>query len=284
MTNKATPWIPLVAAGLMAAGRATAAPPDRMALEEWVDCKQLISRERQEWRVARETVRDRIDLVRREIDTVRERTAQARGEIGDADTKLAELQRENDALKEATAGLRDAVTAMEARVRRLLTRSPANIRERVNVLSQRMPPNPEETKVALSERFQNVIGILNEINKYAVEASETVEVRALPSGAQAEVAVLYMGLGQAYYCNRDGGVAGIGIPGADGWAWQDCSDRVADIAHMMAVRRNETPAVYVPIPATVATRVPAAASPAVSRDTPATPVTHDASRRDSHDD
>ena len=140
---------------------------------------------------------------------------------------------------------------LEQRTSTLLTRLPEPIRERVKPLSQRIPEDVSDTKLSLSERFQNVIGILNEMNKCSREITEASEVRDLPDGSHAEVTVLYLGVGQAYFCNENGGVAGVGLAGPDGWAWQQSNDLVEAVADVIAVYRNEQPATYIPLPVEV---------------------------------
>jgi hypothetical protein len=76
-------------------------------------------------------------------------------------------------------------------------------------------------------------------------------LRKLPDGTSAQVTVLYLGPGQAYYCNPSGGVAGIGRPAEKGWEWEPRNDLAPTIADLIAVYHNEKPAVYVPVPAKV---------------------------------
>ncbi len=211
----------------------------------------MISRERQDWRVGREMLESRTELVRREIDTLRQQTAQATNDMGEVDRKLDELRAQNAELAQATAGLGEAVAKLEARMLAALDRVPVPIRDRVKPLSQRIPQDPAQTKMTLSERFQNVVGILNEINKSARELLVTSEVRDLADGAKSEVTVLYAGLAQAYYCNAGGGIAGIGRPEASGWAWEADNELVPAVAETIAVQRNEKPAAYVRLPLTV---------------------------------
>ena len=246
--------IPWIAAAALAGAALAADPPaalDRTALEKWVETRRLESREKQEWRVGREILEGRTELVRREVDTFRQQTTQATNDMGDVDKKLAELRAQNAELAAVTAGLGDSITKLEARTAAMLDRSPALIRERVKPLSQRIPKDPAETKLTLSERFQNVIGILNEVNKFARELHVASEVRDLQDGVKSEVTVLYVGLAQAYYCNPGGGLAGIGRPEASGWAWEADNPLVAAVNEAIGVHRNEKPAAYVRLPVTV---------------------------------
>lgn len=231
---------------LMACAAMAEEPETRSeALSQWMETKRLISKEKQDWRISKQILEDRVSLLQTEIDSLKEKTGQAQEDIGDADEKLRELNDENQQLKDATAGLKASVTMLENRMRNLLDRSPTPIAERVKPLSQRMPDNPDETKATLSERFQNVIGILNEMNKFAGGITEATEVRSLPDGSKAEVTVLYLGLGPAYYCNLTGGIAGMGLPGKEGFSWEQNNDIAQQVADIIAVYRNEKPAAYI---------------------------------------
>jgi FtsZ-binding cell division protein ZapB len=221
---------------------------DRTLLEKWVETRRMISKEKSDWRIARQTLKDRIGLIRREIETYSNKTAKASDDVGEADDRLEEMEQKNEQLKTATAGLENTIVLMENRIGSLLERSPAPIRDKVAPLTSRMPANPEDTDMALSERFQNVIGILNEMNKFAGGMTEATEVRDLPDGSQAEVTVLYLGFGQAYYCNRKGALGGVGLPAKKGWEWEPKNDFAGRIADTISIYRNEKPAAYVPLP------------------------------------
>jgi len=220
----------------------------RATLEKWVETRRMISRERQKWDRGRELLKDRIDLARGRIEGVREKWADAEKSIADAEKKRAALVEENDKLKAASGSLRETVTKLEARTRELLVRLPASLQERLKPLSQRIPDKPAETKLSLGERFQNVVGILNEVNKFNREMTVASEVRALADGTSAEVTVLYVGLGQAYYLGAKGKVAGIGKPSAKGWTWRPANEAAEQIAAAIAILKNERPASFVKMP------------------------------------
>jgi hypothetical protein len=220
-------------------------------LEKWVETQRLVSAEKSRWRVGRELLVDRLDLLRREAAALREKTAQSRGDVGSADARLAELTARAEELKATTAGLDVLVAECETRLRALLTRAPEPFRERVKPLSVRLPADPAQPGITLSERFQNVIGILNEMNKFNQELTDAVEVRALPDGQTAEVSVLYLGLGGAYYANPGSGLGGYGVPGPQGWDWIRADELAGPVAEAAAVFRNERPAAYVGLPAAV---------------------------------
>ena len=60
-------------------------------------------------------------------------------------------------------------------------RSWSSGRERQAPLAQRLPQNSADTKIGLPERFQNVIGILNELGKANGEVTVATEIRTMIS-------------------------------------------------------------------------------------------------------
>jgi len=220
----------------------------RAALEKWVETKRLICKEQQDWRAEQALLGDHIDLVRRETEALKQTTEEVTSSIGEADQKLAESTAKIDELKTATAGLHERIGHLEADVLALLKRVPTPIAERVKPLSQRMPKPDIEIKMGLAERFQNVIGILNELNKFSREITITSEVREQPDGAKAEVTVIYIGLAGAYYANAVSGLAGIGRPGPEGWVWESRNGLAQAVSDAIAIQRNERPAAYVVLP------------------------------------
>jgi hypothetical protein len=223
----------------------------RTTIEKWVETRGVISREKQDWALGREMLNERIELVQREIASLREKIAQAQESISDADKKRVELVEENQKLKGAADMLSGIAADLETRTVALVKRLPDPIRERIKPLSQRLPEDPQATKLSLAQRFQNVIGILNEVNKFNREIAVTSEVRTLADGSVAEVTALYVGLGQAYYTGANGTVAGVGHPGADGWSWEPANEAAPQVADAVAILKNEKVADFVLLPVSV---------------------------------
>jgi uncharacterized phage infection (PIP) family protein YhgE len=224
----------------------------RQNLEKWLETQRLISKEEQEWRVGKELIQERIELIRRESESLRERIAQTRQEMAEAAKKNDELKAQNEALKAGMKPVLADIKALELRMLAILPWTPEPVRMRVAPLSQRIPANPAESKLTLSERYQNVIGTLNELNKAARELAVSGEVRKLEDGRQVEATVFYVGLSQAYYVNEKSGVAGIGKLGPLGtWAWEERDGLVGSVAQVLSIYRSEKPAAYVALPVEV---------------------------------
>lgn len=220
----------------------------RSSVEKWVETRKVISQEQRDWKLGQEMLNERVDLVQREIDSLKSKISEAQQSISDADKKRAGLIQENEKLKEAADGLAESMVALEIRTRTLLAKLPDPIRERVKPLSQRLPENTGETKLSFSERFQNIVGILNEINKFNREVTMTSEVRTLPDGSSAEVTALYVGVGQAYYVSGDGKHAGSGTASSEAWSWTPNNGIAPQVAEAIAILKNEQVAAFVQLP------------------------------------
>ena len=220
----------------------------RAALEKYVEAQRTISAEKADWAVGRDLLVDRVEVIQREIESLRAKIDKTRADIADADTKRAELVAENDRLKEAGATYGAILLALEGRTQELLPRLPDPIRERVKPLSQRIPEVPDETKLGLAERYGNVVGILNEINRFHREVSVNSEVRTLSNGTTAEVTALYVGISQGYYVDGGGQAAGIGTGTGAGWTWSPADEAAAPIARAIAIFQSEEIADFVQLP------------------------------------
>lgn len=219
-------------------------------LSKWVETRKLISEEKQKWELERVMLGDRIDLVRFERDTLSKKIHETQSLITDADMKREDLVKENDSLKNASAALVNRIFSLEREVLDLLPTLPKPVQERIKPLSQRIP-KAEETDLSLSERYQNVIGIINELSKGANEITVVSEVRELPDGSTAEVQTLYIGFACAYYCTNKGDIAGVGYPAADGWKWELNNAIAPKVADAIAVLKNEKVAEFIPLPISV---------------------------------
>jgi FtsZ-binding cell division protein ZapB len=220
----------------------------RTAIEKWVETERIISQEKRDWQLGREMLNERIELVQREIESLKGKVSEAEESIAEADKKREELVEENERLKNASASLNDILKSLEGHTQKLLKRLPDPIRQRVKPLSQRLPDDANETKLSMAERFQNVVGILNEVDKFNREISVTSEVRTLADGSSVEVTSLYIGIGEAYYVSANGTVAGVGVASEQGWIWKPANEAAPQIADVIAVLKNEKVASFIQLP------------------------------------
>ena len=220
----------------------------RETLEKWVESRRLLSEEKRDWVLAKDMLFSRTEMLKGEVGEVDGRIAEAEKSVTEADRKTADLVARNDALKAASGELAAMAASLETRTKELVARLPDPIREKLRPLTQRLPGEPAKSELALSTRFQNVVGIINEVNKFSREITVTSEVRKLPDGSSAEVTAVYLGLAQGYYVGGGGRLAGIGGAGDSGWTWTPANEFAPQIAKVVAILKNESPAEFVPVP------------------------------------
>jgi hypothetical protein len=223
----------------------------RSTLEQWVATRATISKENRDWALAKESLQARMDVVRRETEALKKRIGDAESGLADAEKKRLELQADNDRQKATSAALEQRIAAYEQRLLGMLPRLPDTLREKVKPLTQRIPTGEGQAAQSLGDRYATVIGVLNEIHKWNREVTVTSEVRDVGGGTSVEVAVLYAGLGQAWYAGGNGKVAGVGVAGPSKWEWRPANELSPAITKLIAVFKNEQPATFVQLPMTV---------------------------------
>lgn len=248
----------VAASGLVATGATTANQQPgpgideaREALGEWTEIRRVISKERRDWQLGREVLGDRIELVDEQIGSLREKLEEAKSKIAETDTQTVEKVAQRDRLVEAAKGLEDTIEGLERRTLVLLARLPAPVVEKVELLSQRIPKDPSETKLSLGQRFESVVGVLNEVNRFHSEISATSEVRELGNGTSAEVTTLYVGIGKAFYHGANGTVAGVGDGSGETWAWTEANGSAAAIRETVGIFKGEELPGFVKLPVTI---------------------------------
>jgi hypothetical protein len=222
----------------------------REILAKWMETQQIIGKEQKDWEQSREVLRSRIELLSKEVAALEEKLAQVKSAGGTIASQKASVLAETSGLKDASARLGEEVAGLETGIRALMPRLPEPLRTKLRPLEDRMPSDPGRTNISLAERFQNIVGILNEAGKANGEITLTTEVRTLKDGRPAEVKVVYVGLGQAYYLGANG-EAGVGRPTATGWEWQGADDRSREIFQVIQILQNKAKPQYVPLPVSI---------------------------------
>jgi septal ring factor EnvC (AmiA/AmiB activator) len=240
----------LAAAAALAAQDATAPTlqETRLTLEKWHETQQIVARERKDWQQGKEVLVARIELLQKEVATLEQKIAQGQAAVAKAESKRAELVAENEQLQATAKVLADAVGGFEQQVRELLPVLPPPVLERAQPIVQRMPAAGAATRVSVAERYQNVLGLLGELNRANQELTVAYEVHSLAGGRRAEVQVLYVGLAQAYSVSARG-EAGIGRPGPAGWHFQPAPALARPVLLALEILQGKHTPAFVPLPA-----------------------------------
>ena len=222
----------------------------RLTLSKWIETQQIISKERNDWQQGKEILQGRIELVGKEVSQLGERITQSEAAVSESHKKRDELSVQNEQLKEVGAQLAAAVTEMESQVQKLSKMAPEGVATRLTPLLQRIPTNAAKTRISTAERFQNVLGILNELNKANSEITIAYEIRQLSDGSSSEVQVVYVGLAQAYFLSPRG-EAGIGKQSENGWQWRSANDQAGAILTALEIIQGKHPPAFVALPITI---------------------------------
>lgn len=238
----------LPVAALFAADNHSSIEDAHVALEKWIETKKIISKEKRDLELSKHILNERIELVEREIESLRKKVDEAKDSIAEADKKRNEMLDENNKLKDVSASLQNTIDELEVKTKELVKNLPDPIRERVKPLSQRLPESSKDIKMTVAERFQNVVGILNEVYKFNRDISANSEVHTLQDGTSVEVTAVYIGIGQSYYASANGSIAGVGTLSDDGWSWEPNNEAAEQITAVIEILKNERVASFVKLP------------------------------------
>jgi len=222
----------------------------RANLEQWVKTRQLTSRLQADWRAEKEMLEQTAVLFEKEL-------ADLDDQLGKADTGTSEVGRERDGLEAEKkeieilkAEVAATATRLEERVRVLAMAFPPPLAGKLDSLMKQLPEDPANTRISPEERMQQLVGILNEVDKFNSAISVESELQKRPSGEELQVKTLYVGLGQAYFVDSTGGFAGVGVPASDGWTWTEASDLGSRILKAIAIYENTQPPAFEGLPMT----------------------------------
>jgi len=219
----------------------------RLTMNKWIETQQIISKERKEWQQGKEILLGRLELINKELSTLQEKLKQAESSVAESDRTRNALLAENDQIKAAGSKLTDAAVDMESKIQQISNQLPEPVKTRLQPLYQRIPVDATNTRVSTAERFQNVLGILNELNKTNNEIAVSYEVQTLADGKPSEVKVIYIGLAQAYYVSMRE-EAGIGRPSATGWVWEPANSIARGVLTALEILQGKHTPAFVPLP------------------------------------
>ena len=224
----------------------------RALLQQWSATERMIASERAEWESGKAMLQGRIQLLKVSIDETEKKIAEAKAKLEDARKRTKEAEAEKAQIRDATDALVAVVPELEAGVKDLFHRAPGLVQEKIRVLHDRMPkPGADLKNITAAERFQNVLGILNELNKANNEINTVPEIHDLGNGKKAEVKVVYVGLGQGYFVNSNGDIGGLGLPSADGWKWNPDPAIAPKMRELVEVMKKAVAPKLVELPADI---------------------------------
>lgn len=220
----------------------------RNLVEKWVEARQLTSQLKSDWLVEKEVLEQSIAAFEGELSSLDAQMEKVDTGKTQVSTEFETVNKEKDSLTTYSGRLKEEVARLEGRLKQLATQLPIGVRERISPLLDRIPENPTETKLSVSTRMQNVLGVINEVDKFNGSVTVVSELRKNNEGADVQVQVLYVGLAQAYFSDPTGAFAGTGSPGATGWDWSIQPKLGEKILNAINIYLGSQPAAFVNLP------------------------------------
>ena len=220
----------------------------RDVYKEYITIRKTIGEESYEWENQKRSLADSIGVVETEIDALREAIEDMEESMSEGDSQRATLRAELETLRELSRSYDDAIAAYESRVKKLASRLPETLARGIQPLLVRLPDDPSATRLSYSQRLQNVIGILVQVNTFNSDLRLVTEVQEAEGGRR-EVQTLYFGLGMALFSDVGGTFAGYGVPGEGGWEWTRVDGAAAaSISHALDIHTARRTPAFVSVP------------------------------------
>ncbi|MEW6305016.1 MAG: DUF3450 family protein [Verrucomicrobiota bacterium] len=251
MIKRILPLLPVLAAGTLWAQEAPKLAETRTALEKWVETKQLTSRIQADWAAEKELLAESIKMFERESRNLDELIAKVNTGNDQVRKEREEQEKLQAQYQAATEKIKSLVTGLEKKVLALARTFPTPLAEKVGSFVKRIPEDAASTKLSASQRLQAVVAILSEADKFNGAITVSSELRKNSAGNEVQVQVVYLGLAQAYFTDKEGKFAGAGQPAADGWKWTTEPALAPAIARAIAVYESKQPPAFVALPAKV---------------------------------
>ncbi|MDF7807263.1 DUF3450 family protein [Pontiellaceae bacterium B12219] len=193
-------------------------PPEeaREKLYEWVQIKKIISAESAEWQTEKMRLSDLNSIRLQEIGKLDELLARSESARTLQTEKHEQLNRSFTMLKAQQEELRLAIATLEKQLRPLLNRLPPPLQKKRAAEIARL--EQRNTEIPLSDRYRELLLLLTEIGEFNQTITLDQHILELEN-QRVEVDVLYLGLSQAWYLNRNGTHAGYAFPASKGWNW-----------------------------------------------------------------
>lgn len=240
----------LGAASFMQIAHADDLQNTRNVLDQWVETNQLISKEQSDWKLEQSILTDTQTLLSNELERLNQAIKELEETATTATEDRAKLTAEKDELEAGSAVVLNQIGALETQMKAIVKTLPLPLLEKLKPLIRRLPDNPDDTKLSMGERVQNIVGILSQTDKFNTTLTITSESREISQGKIVQVTTIYWGLAMAYYVDDSGNYAGIGIPSKEGWDWPEVAGAGPQIKQLIDIYEGLEPA-FVPVPARI---------------------------------
>lgn len=225
----------------------------RDKLQKWVETRQVISKERADWILQKESLENTRELLKTELTELEQKLTELDAGVSQSDTLRAELTDKKQNFDKATESVRTAVADLEVKVKAMAKLFPANLAQQVYPLIRRMPADPYKPgKLTLGERLPNVVGIVNAAGKFNTTLHHLSETVKKEDGTEMQVDVLYWGMGIAFFVDGKNQYAGYKYPTANGWKQEERSELAPKVRALIDMYQRKNPNIeFIEVPTVI---------------------------------
>lgn len=231
-----------------ALGQEESLPPAdvvRETLEEWVETKQIASRERSDWEAERATLAELNGIRKSEIEQLSAFIEAAGERVAEIEEKREEFAAEKSDLENWRRQLEASLAKLESRLRDQLDRFPPPLAAEVAEAAARVR-DPDSDR-PLQHRTRDLLVILQAWIEFHDDITIDGEFREM-DGEKREIDVLYLGTTRAWFVDQSDTRAGYGVPSPAGWTWTRDDGLAPRIREAIAVRQRQAPPALVELP------------------------------------
>ncbi|MGE9295730.1 MAG: DUF3450 family protein [Puniceicoccales bacterium] len=220
-------------------------------LSKWVETRQIISKERTEWDAEQEFLKSTLAILQDQAKALTEEVAELQDTNTEADKERNTLQLEKAEYQRAINADEAKVAELEQKVLKLVEKFPEPLKRKLDSLIVRIPEDPSKSNLPLGSRLTHVLGILQQAEKFNSTTNFFGETREV-GNQEIMVSTLYWGLAFAVFVDSKGTVAGVGVPGPDGWVWEENNAIAGDVRRFIDIYEGNTDVIeFVALPITI---------------------------------
>ena len=216
----------------------------RQVIESYVQTRQKIAKDQNEWESYQELTNRRISLYKDEISELEESIKEAEEQTTSAERRIAAIREDVRVLRSATEIVSTSPPALEQKVRELYAYFPNPLKDKVTNIVQQLGNKTLQT----SDRMALVIGVLNEVDKFNTGFTHVTDEMKFGNDTKL-VDVIYLGLGVAYYADKEGKIGGMLVPAEKEWQMVEKHELAPLVHQSILYYTNEVkPAMMVELP------------------------------------
>jgi len=223
----------------------------RSTLEQWVNTKQLNSKEKNDWNVEKAILEDTQVLLTNELERLNTEIDEINASTTDAEANREKLTAEKEELSAGSDVVLSQIGDLETQVKTIIKTFPEPLVNQLQQVITRLPKDSTNTKLSLGERVQNIVAILTLADKFNTTLTISSDSRKISEDKTIQVTTMYWGLAGAFYVDSTGEYAGVGEPSSEGWEWTEVDDDGAELKKLLEIYEGIEDIQFISAPASI---------------------------------